>query len=262
MSRRPTWTKVTSADHGNAAPQLPHESGFTYVGLLLFLAITGIGLASVGTAWHAHLQREKEAELVFVGSQFQRAIRSYYERSPEAGKLYPKALADLLEDRRSGTVVRHLRRIYVDPMTGQQDWGVIRQPDGRVIGVYSLAEMTVFRTAELPDGIEVKGDTYRDWRFMGNSGSNAPAPSAIASGAPGAGGLPGAIPGATPLPGTDSSGSPSAVKPDEPPPNKCADQRREDMLKCADLREEARPKCESDSARSYATCVRDAARKG
>lgn len=235
------------------------ETGFTYLGLLLFLAIAGIGLASVGVVWHTAAQREKEAELVFVGAQFQRAIRSYFERSPEAGKTYPRTLQDLLEDRRSGTMVRHLRKIFIDPMTGNAGWGLVKQADGRIIGIYSLSPTPVFRTADLPEGVQVKGDTHGDWHFMANTGTQAPPPATggltPAATAPGAGA--GANPG---IPGGGSQVI--DVRPEEPPPNKCADQRREDMLKCFDLKDAARQKCESDSARSYATCVRDAARKG
>lgn len=235
------------------------QRGFTYVGLLIAIAVLGIGLAAIGSVWHTASQREREAELLFVGEQFQRAIRSYFERSPEAGKTYPKALGDLLEDRRSGSIVRHLRKVYVDPMMGTKEWGLVKQPDGRIIGVHSLAATPVFRTSDLPEGIQVKGNTHRDWLFMGNTSANAPAPAAASAGAPGT-----AAPGSPAgdmaprnpvMPGAE-------VPPEEPPPNPCAEQRRTEMLKCSELQDAARTKCENDSARSYATCVRNAARKG
>ena len=40
--------------------------GFTYIGLLIFIALLGIGLAMTGQIWHTSVQREKEAELLFV----------------------------------------------------------------------------------------------------------------------------------------------------------------------------------------------------
>lgn len=250
------WVWSGAASDRTVAKGFATEAGFTYVGLLMLVAVAGIGLAYIGTIWHTTIQREKEAELVFVGEQFQSAIRSYYERSPQAGKTFPKTLQDLLEDRRSGTVVRHLRRIFVDPMTGNTEWGLDKQSDGRLVGVHSLSSTLVFRTDGLPEGVQVKGDTHGDWHFMVSAGGKAPPGSggAPSGQAPGVDGL---NPSATPVipPVTD-------VRPDEPPPNKCADQRREDMLKCFDLKDAARQKCENDSARTYATCVRDAARKG
>ncbi len=234
------------------------QRGFTYIGLLIVVAVLGIGLAAIGSVWHTVSQREREAELLFVGEQFQRAIRSYFERSPEAGKVYPKALGDLLEDRRSGTIVRHLRKIYVDPMTGTTEWGLLKQPDGRIIGVHSLAVTSVFRASDLPEGIQVKGTTHRDWLFMGNTsnglataGATATVPGTSAPGIPGADGtLRNPV-----MPGVE-------VPREEPPPNPCAEQRRTEMLKCSELQDAARQKCENDSARSYATCARNAARKG
>jgi type II secretory pathway pseudopilin PulG len=247
--------KRSNAGQGGPAS----ERGFTYIGLLIFVAIVGIGLAAVGTIWRTTAQREKETELVFIGEQFQRAIRSYFERSPDAGKTFPLKLEDLLEDRRSGNVVRHLRKIFVDPMTGNAEWGLDRQPDGRIVGVYSLSPTSVFRTDGLPEGVQVKGDTHADWHFMANAGRQAPPPAT--NGVPPSSPIPGAGGGVNP--GTPAGGPPVIeARPEEPPPNKCADQRRDDMLKCADLQDTARQKCERDSARSYATCVRDAARKG
>jgi type II secretory pathway pseudopilin PulG len=234
--------------------------GFTYIGLLIGIAIMGAVLASTGILWHTHVQREREAELLFVGEQFQRAIGNYFERSPEAAKTYPRTLEDLLEDRRSGSVVRHLRKIFVDPMTGKAEWGLITQPDGRVVGVFSLSPTPILRTANLPEGLAVRGEKHSDWKFMGN----VPAKIVTVAGvtAVRGAGSPGTPAAASPAPAPGISPTPDAlVAPPEEPPNDCAEMRRTDMLKCSELPEAARPKCESASARSYAICVRDAARR-
>ena len=98
------------------------QRGFTYVGLLLAVALAGVALAAAGMLWSTTAKRDKEAELLFVGDQFRRAIGSYYEGTPGA-KRYPQRLADLLEDKRLAITRRHLRRIYADPMTGQRGLG-------------------------------------------------------------------------------------------------------------------------------------------
>jgi type II secretory pathway pseudopilin PulG len=50
------------------------QRGFTYVGLLLAVALAGVALAAAGMLWSTTAKRDKEAELLFVGDQFRRAI--------------------------------------------------------------------------------------------------------------------------------------------------------------------------------------------
>lgn len=104
--------------------------GFVYLALLGVLALGGAALASVGTAWSTAAQREREAELRFRGEQIRQAIGRY--RASGAQREWPTTLADLLEDRRGGEPVHHLRRLWVDPFTGRPDWELIRAqaPEG------------------------------------------------------------------------------------------------------------------------------------
>jgi type II secretory pathway pseudopilin PulG len=141
------------------------ERGFTYLGLMIVVAIMGAGLAAYGQiASHAG-QREKEAELLFRGDQYRAAIASYYKKEQR----YPKALAELVEDKRYPMPVRHLRRVYPDPMTGQADWGLVEAPGGAgVMGVYSKAGTAPIKTANFPAAYQAFADasTYSDWKFM------------------------------------------------------------------------------------------------
>jgi type II secretory pathway pseudopilin PulG len=105
------------------------QRGFTYVGLLLAVALAGVALAAAGTLWSTTAKRDKELELLFVGDQFRRAIGAYYEGTPGA-KRYPLKLEDLLEDKRLAVTRRHLRQLYADPMTGKADWELVRLADG------------------------------------------------------------------------------------------------------------------------------------
>ena len=52
----------------------PRHAGFTYVGLLIAVAVLGVGLAAVGQVWSTAAAREKERELLFVGNQYRAAI--------------------------------------------------------------------------------------------------------------------------------------------------------------------------------------------
>ena len=98
--------------------------GFSYIGLIIFIAISGIALAGVGIVWSQDQQREREKELLFVGEQFRQAIGSYYENTPSNIKQYPNKLEDLLQDNRLPNLKRHLRKIYNDPITNSSNWGL------------------------------------------------------------------------------------------------------------------------------------------
>src|SRR5688572_24513073 len=65
------------------------QRGFTYLGLMLVVAVMGGGMAAFGELYSHAAQREKERELLFVGNQFRQAIASYYNKSPGT-KAYPK----------------------------------------------------------------------------------------------------------------------------------------------------------------------------
>ena len=66
------------------------RSGFTYIGLLVAVAIIGIMLSAAGSLWSFTSKREKEAELLFIGHQFRDAIARYYAAN---GPRYPRELA-------------------------------------------------------------------------------------------------------------------------------------------------------------------------
>ena len=67
----------------------PSQGGFTYLALLIAVALIGIGLVAASEVWSQSRQREKEQELLFIGEQFRQAIGMYYERTPGAVRRYP-----------------------------------------------------------------------------------------------------------------------------------------------------------------------------
>ena len=146
--------------------KIGNECGFTYLAALLLTGITAAGALSAAQIWSVARQREKEAELIWIGNQFVQAIGEYYERSPGTVKRYPEKLADLVEDHRYLTMQRHLRQIYRDPITGARNWGVIRAPDGGVMGVYSLSNKTAISQSPLGSTGEGRLLRYEDWRFI------------------------------------------------------------------------------------------------
>ena len=153
---------------GDSMAVLPgKQSGFTYLAVLFAVAIAGVALAAVGIDWSQSAQREKERQLLFVGSQFRQAIALYYEKSPGGAKRYPRSLSDLLKDDRQIVTSRYLRNIYIDPMTNKADWGIEVAPDGGVMGVHSLSDAAPIKTARFDYADQAfEGATkYSDWVF-------------------------------------------------------------------------------------------------
>ncbi|MDH4095775.1 MAG: type II secretion system protein [Betaproteobacteria bacterium] len=133
----------------------------------MIVALLGSGLAAYGElASHAQ-QREREAELKWIGGQFREAIGLYYQRTPGSVKRYPQRLEDLLQDRRFLNAQRYLRRVYRDPMTGTTEWGLVQAPEGGIAGVYSLSEARSISQAVLGQRQYVvqAGALYQDWKF-------------------------------------------------------------------------------------------------
>lgn len=142
--------------------------GFTYIGVLILVALMGIALAAAGEIWHTASKREKEQELLFIGDQYRRALAQFDAHTPGKARRYPLSLEELLQDPRHPGIRRYLRKVYPDPMTGKAEWGLISGPGGEIFGVYSLSEdeplkKANFRLAEK----DFEGKTkYSEWVFM------------------------------------------------------------------------------------------------
>ena len=75
-----------------------------------------------------------------------------------------------MNDTRDSIPQHHLRRLYIDPMTGEAQWGLIRLPDGGIVGVHSLSARRPYpRTFVTPDFSTPTATAYRDWRFVAPS---------------------------------------------------------------------------------------------
>jgi type II secretory pathway pseudopilin PulG len=144
------------------------QRGFAYLTAIIAVAMVGIALAMTGEFWSKSRQRDKEQELLFIGDQFRTAIALYYLRTPGAFKRYPENLTDLTEDKRYLSVQRYLRRIHIDPMTGKPEWGLVRSPQGGIMGVYSLSEQAPQKRANFTGKDEKLSGAqrYADWKFV------------------------------------------------------------------------------------------------
>ena len=126
------------------------QRGFTYLWLLFILAAGAAGLAAIAQRTSLAVQREREAELQFRGNEIAHVISTYRASTPGNAKQLPTTLAELLDDRRGTRPVRHLRRLYIDPFTGQADWILVLTEDGRISGVHSRSESVALRVVDLP----------------------------------------------------------------------------------------------------------------
>ena len=115
------------------------QQGATYLILLIALALMSLASAMSLSAGHSLALRDKEIELLFIGQQFRAALLSYEQHSPVGALPRPSELQQLLTDDRSPVPRRHLRRRFVDPLTGRDEWGLLKDNSGRIVGVYSLA---------------------------------------------------------------------------------------------------------------------------
>lgn len=140
------------------------SGGFTYIGILIAVAILGIMLSAAGSFWSFTARRDKEVELIFIGHQFRNAIGRYYSAS---GAGYPRELQNLLDDDRSPMPRHFLRQIYRDPMTGAANWRLIRSIDGGIMGVASSSQLNSIKRAHfaLEDASFEGLECYCDWQF-------------------------------------------------------------------------------------------------
>jgi type II secretory pathway pseudopilin PulG len=140
-------------------------------------AMFGLSLAVAGTSWSEVSRRDKEVELLRVGSMYAKAIALYHSASPGSVKRYPANLDELLEDRRFVGVRRHLRSRYIDPVT-QSDWGLVLADDGTIRGIYSRSTHTPLKqTAFEYAGIALPAArSYQDWKFVAPTQDHATKP--------------------------------------------------------------------------------------
>ena len=146
------------------------QSGITYLGLLFVVAWIGLAAAATLKLGAIHQRRQAEDELLFIGTAWRAALRSYQDArpTPTSPARSPRKLEELLADHRFNPPRRHLRQIYRDPITGQATWGMLRGADGGIVGVHSLSTQAPIRVANFPADFFFFRDRrrYSDWIFV------------------------------------------------------------------------------------------------
>ena len=148
--------------------QISNQKGAALMGVLVAVVILGLMSGIAGSTWSSTMQRAKEQELLWRGNQYRQAIGSYYETAHGgAAGIFPSDLESLTKDPRSAVVVRHLRKLFLDPMTGE-DWVVIKDPSGKISGVHSSSTQEPFKKSgfsEINKDFEDK-ESYSEWQFV------------------------------------------------------------------------------------------------
>jgi type II secretory pathway pseudopilin PulG len=140
------------------------QQGFTYFAVIIAILVIGIALAVVGVVTRTEVQRQREVQLLWVGHQIRHAISHYYRMN--AGH-FPQTLQELVQDDQAVKPVHHLRKLYLDPMTGDSEWQFLRAVDGGIYGVYSASTAKPRKNFNFdPEDVGFEDATcYRAWRF-------------------------------------------------------------------------------------------------
>ncbi|KQV78656.1 type II secretion system pseudopilin PulG [Massilia sp. Root351] len=192
------------------------RAGFTYISLIILVAIIGL-VGATAVKLGAVMQRSAaERELLNIGAQFSDALQSYAKATPPGQPTQPPSLKELLLDPRFPAVRRHLRKIFVDPMTGKAEWGISYAAGTTgVVAVYSLSDAKPVKIGNFParfQGFEGK-QRIADWKFV-SAGDAQPLPGQPPTSQPRPGQPP--LPGQPPSGAVAGAGAPPADAPAEP----------------------------------------------
>ena len=210
------------------------QQGFTYLSLVILLAILGLVGAAALKVEALLARAAAEQELLEIGAAFSAALDSYAAATPQGKPTQPPTLQDLLTDNRFPTIRRHLRKLFVDPISGKAQWGVTYVGDKLgVIGVYSLSQAQPLKLANFDDRFQnFENKThYADWKFTARgqaaleraSDMTGKPPLTLPVTAP----LPVPVPAAPPAPPPVPAPQPEPVEPPAPPEEPQPEQGRE-----------------------------------
>ena len=156
--------------------RLGHAGGYTFVELLVVTTIVLILASAVQPLARVTIQRAREAELRRVLREVRTAIDKFKDAA-DAGQIpttelkannegYPPDLQTLVDgvsvaNDATGRKLKYLRRIPVDPVTGETEWGLRAyqdKPDST-----SWGGQNVYDIYSLSQGTGLDGTKYRDW---------------------------------------------------------------------------------------------------
>jgi general secretion pathway protein G len=145
------------------------EGGLTLVELIVTVAILAILASAAVPIARFQVKREKERILRYDLWQMRKAIDAYKDAADKHAFItkldsynYPPDLQKLVDGEDvQGKKLRFLRHIPVDPMTGNDDWGLRSMQDDPTAD--SWGGQNVFDVYTKSDGTALDGTKYSDW---------------------------------------------------------------------------------------------------
>ena len=126
---RPSRTAVILSQAKDPSSSHSPDSGYALLTIIFLCALMLIAVAAATPPILNQGRREKEAELVWRGEQYARAVRLYYRKNGR----FPQNIEDLVDPKNG---IRYLRQAYKDPMNREDgSWRFIYMvPNGQLIG--------------------------------------------------------------------------------------------------------------------------------
>jgi general secretion pathway protein G len=160
---------VARSSNGQRVSRRPALGGFTLIELIVATAILVILSSMALPLARISIKREKEKELRYDLWQMRDAIDRYKDTADRGGfqikvgtEGYPPDLETLVKGVDvGGKKVRFLRKIPVDPMTGNTDWGLRSMQDDPDSD--SWGGQNVFDVYSKSLGTALNGTKYKEW---------------------------------------------------------------------------------------------------
>lgn len=146
------------------------QDGFTYASVVILVAIVGLAGAAMLRLGTTIQRAAAEQALLDIGVEYSNALASYAAATPSGQPNYPHSFAELLKDPRFPQLRRHLRRVYVDPMTGKAEWGIVKaNENGGILAIYSLSKAAPIKIGNFPPRFAAFDGkaSLSDWKFSG-----------------------------------------------------------------------------------------------
>jgi general secretion pathway protein G len=154
----------------NAAKVAARKRGVTLLEMIIVISIILILMGAAVPVVRVSVKREKETELRRDLWEMRSAIDRYHDAASKnlfqvklGTEGYPPDLDTLVNgvEIAGGKKLRFLRRIPIDPMTGNTDWGLRSMQDDPQSD--SWGGQDVFDVYTKSDGTGLNGQKYKDW---------------------------------------------------------------------------------------------------
>lgn len=150
--------------------------GFTFIELLVTTAVLMVLASAALPLARVTVKRQREIELRRVLREMRTAIDKFKDMAdqqiiapsevPFGSEGYPPTLQALVDgvarnNDATGTKIKLLRRIPIDPMTGEADWGMRSYQDSPDSSAWG--GQNVYDVYSKSEGTALDGTKYKDW---------------------------------------------------------------------------------------------------